>query len=131
MKTHPLIVGACSLAVLGLGGCEITEIGTGYGTTSYGRGYHPGYGYAPAPRYYGGHYGGYRGYDDGYGISRQSRQRAAYKLGRRAGVNDFHAGRRKQYGRHSALYDRSTEEAFKQGHYSGYEEARERARDRD
>lgn len=90
-------------------------------------GSYPARSYQPAPYqsgYYGGGYAPPAPYQAEYTI--EERRRHAYELGRRLGRDDYHAGRKKSYGRHDSYYDYSTEQAFKDGFYSGYEEARER-----
>ncbi len=120
MKNKLLLPGLAVVAPLALTSCIELEEGYPYGggyshpytTPHYHSGYYGG-GYAPPPPPY---YGGY---------TIEERRRQAYELGRRLGRDDYHAGRKKSYGRHSSYYDSVTEQAFKDGFYSGYEEARD------
>ncbi len=114
------------MLTFGLTSCDITTYETaGYAPSrSYSPAPAPVYGYAPPSPYYQTGYYPYQAVPNNQ--TSQDRNRHVYKIGKQIGRDDYYAGRKKSYGKHSALYDRYTEEAFKQGFYAGYENARER-----
>ena len=140
----PAVFGSSLLfASLALTGCDVDEIANQLNEPqSNSGGYQRQSAYGYNDNYQGNRYHDDRDRDDRYrddrydndhhnddhSSSQAERNREAYKDGKRVGATDFKAGRDKHYDKHRDLYDKDTQDSFKDGYYSGYEEARNHAK---
>ena len=91
-----------------------------------------GYNQPITPYYEGSQYSnyqsGYSPYTPAYAVPSQAQRQHAFDIGYRVGQDDFRHGLNMSTARHRELFDNNTQESFRSGYSSGYNQSKERER---